>query len=231
MGRHRIKNIRENLIKTQGQAFVDDMEKLKTNYGISCQGLATKYGFSRQHIGNIFKQLNNTTYATYRKGKTDKIIAENVDCRFDPRQKLANASKSGRRAEGARIQIRFMKECQRRGFDLKVSSNQIVSLYVNDYAIKIPVIRLQTRRICSSFAIKSSKKKFFDFFAPYVASHDAFFIIPMEEFADLSFAKKYQTIYIRNEFSDYFNAKNRYMKCLNDFDRLKRKNTREKSHD
>ena len=230
MGRHSIKNKRENFIKCHGQEFIDDMEKLKTNYGISCQSIATKYGFSRQHIGDIFKQLNRTTYAAYRKKKTDKVIAEDTDCEFDPRQKLANSLGNERREKRAKTRIRFMEECQKRGFDVKVSSNRYVSLHVNGYAVKIPVLVGQTKKDNSAFTVRGSRLKLLDFYAPYLSSHDAFFIIPVEKLRYLNFNLKYQTVYIRNEFSKYHNAKNRYMDCMNDFNCFKIKNPIERDH-
>ena len=231
MGRNRIENKRENLINTHGQEFVDAMETLKTSHWASCQGIATKYGFSRQHIGNIFKQLNGTTYSIYRKKKIEKITAENVDCKYDPRQKLVRSSGSGKRTEIAEMQIKFMEKCQEYGFDIKVSSNMLISLYVNNYAVRVPVSKHQGKAQYSAFAIQPSKFKFIDFYAPYIAYHDAFFIIPTEKFADLSLAQEHQSVYIRNKFSKYHNAKNKYMEYMNNFDPFQTKNTREKSHD
>jgi hypothetical protein len=200
------------------------MERLKVDYGISCQSIATKYGFTRQHIGELFKQLNGITYSNYRKVKTKKNATENIECKFDPRQKLINSY--GRGVGIAKMQIKFMEKCQHLGFDVKVSSTPFVNLYVNGHAIKIPVLITQRKHAITAFTINTEKLDLIDFYAPYLGNYNAFFIIPKSAI-EISGPKLYQAIYIRNHVSEYHNAKNKYMEYMNDFGQLKAENLKD----
>ena len=196
-------------LKKYGIDFFNDIDQLEINYYTTLQSIANKYSISRERIRQLFGLIKGYSYtdALQRTKKSYKNDIE-IGCVNDPRYKVAEYVGTGSIGYAAKIEYKFYKICEKKGYEIEISCDSLIDLIVNGYHVDVKSSKTTTKtgrgKVKYHHYSTNIRQKFWtDFFVCYHLTRDCFFIIPSKEVPNL-------TIYISEHKTNYYTSKNRY---------------------
>lgn len=210
------------VIQLYGHLFLDDLERCRENPFWNLVDVARKYGISRERVRQLYKRVYKEPYRPTQKGLTQNKN-EDISCSNDPRNKVYYYTNGSTAGKGAHAELNFLQRCLENNLNVEIPCDSSVDLIVNGYLVDVkyreePKVSSQgckTRYF--NYRITKEQIDRAEFFACYHPIEDSFFIIPNIKWKG---RKKPQHIYISNQKSTYFNAKNRHWQYQDRYDLL-----------
>lgn len=208
-----------------GDDLISDIEQARTNPFTTLQSIASKYGFTREYARQIFNRHFQIDYGSCC--ATPGYICD-LSSKHDPRNKIELYKKGSRIYNGTEIELLFIDECKKYGFEISSPQNRSTDIIINGYNVEIKSASTPRK------TIKNSKAEYFhyyatknevannDFFALYRKDMDSFVIIPNHYDRD---NPKPKSIFMSKHMSDESIAFNNYWESINRYDLLIRKDT------
>lgn len=210
------------VIDTCGREFLDDLEKCRTNPFWCLSDVARKYGISRERVRQLHKRIYKEPYNPRRRSLTKEKNTD-LSCSNDPRNKVNSFPSGSQQEQGAQAEKEFLRRCEAKGLSVEIPCDSSVDLIVNGKLVDVKTSNrakkaLPGNKICYlHYGMKGRQINKADFFACYHPIEDSFFIVPNIEWKGRT---KPQHIYISNQKSTYFNAKNRHWEYQDRYDLL-----------
>jgi len=204
-----IGRLRRGLVEKHGDVFLTDLESLDTVQFWNLTEMGKKYGITREYVRQIYKKINKKPFGPVKKRKTKKRNEE-MSCVNDPRYKAAEYDPRSAVGKGAVGEKLFYEECVQRGFKIDLLCDRAVDIKINGFYVDVKysmatgATNMRSPRQLHSYGISKKQCKFVDFFACYHPQTSSFFIVPNR----WKNSNKAKTIYIPEEPSSYYCAKN-----------------------
>ncbi len=215
---------KESILTKYGFNIVEDLESCKVNPYHTLADVARKYGVSRERIRQIYKKIYDEPYTKKYKECKEKIQNQEISCERDPRNKVKWYKQNTNSTwwERSLTEERFLEECQKRGLDVIFPYDKRIDCIVNGYYIKVKNCAISTKTsptqkvLYYRYNIQYTSVKLVDFFALWHEKTNSFFIVP-----NLFRARDNGVmIYISDDKSNYYTAKNRWWDYKNGFHQL-----------
>lgn len=135
------RTVKTRIVERFGDGILDDLERLRTQPFFTLIGVAKKHGVTRERIRQIYNSFyHRKTYRKYGKEVLSKRLKVKEDCALldsvhcTAAQKIADHKMGLYNAPGFKGEYRFIKECQRRGFNIEYTDcGRRVDFEVNGY--------------------------------------------------------------------------------------------------
>jgi len=214
-------------VKKYGIQFLKDLNALDSRHFWNLTEMGKKYNLSREYIRQIYSLIKQRPYKKVLSKKTEKLKKETeLSCTCNPHNQLALAeinglSKDSHYFKHYKTRKKFMDLCpfadisiDKKG--LFIINNHKVNV-ISAYKVSLTTPRNKT----GHFRYSITENIPADFWACWHNEEQAFFIIPRNK---INFGKyKTHSIYISKEKSSYYNSKNRYWECRDDWEALVKK--------
>jgi len=202
----------KNITNRYGEEILTDMKDLDTKPYWNLTEFSKKYGFTREYARQIYKKITGNPYGISSKAKTAKIKreAKRISCANDPRYKIAEYKDGSKQIAGAKIELRFMQECEKNGINVGIPCKGTNDFKVNGFNIEVKsnsrkrLMNQKTLTKQCSYSIRKNQLEEADFFACYHPLESKFFIIPK------SAVLPRKSVSISGTKSNHPLAKNRY---------------------
>jgi len=201
----------KNLINNHGIEILHDIILLSQKPFWNLTELAKKYGFSRERARQIHLKLTGKAFQA-TKTKTRKRTGRDIGCPHDPRYKVAEYSDGGYLKKAARIELLFLRECQKRDIPVEIPCTQEVDIKVNGFWVdvkschKLCVTGRGQRTKYRKFRVSKKQMIKAKYIACYHKDRSSFYIIPTDD------VPKGRDIYIGETATHHPNSKDRYEK-------------------